>query len=198
MSATLHALLALLITLTFTLLLSTHLNPQPLTTPSLSIQPSTTMTQYLQRSITLNARKRGCHLITDELLSHIQPDISTFHIGLIHIFIQHTSASLTLNENADSDVRLDMNDQLDRIVPESQSFRHDAEGDDDMPAHVKASLMDSSVTVPIRGGRLALGTWQGVWLCEHRDSGGSRRVVVTMHGAVAEGKAGKAEKKDGR
>ena len=109
-------------------------------------------------------------------------------------------ASLTLNENADSDVRLDMETQLNRLVPSNQKFRHDAEGDDDMPAHVKASLMDSGVTVPVRGGRLALGTWQGVWLCEHRDHGGSRSVVVTMHGAVAEGKAGagKGEKKDGR
>lgn len=92
-----------------------------------------------------------------------------------------------------------METQLNRLVPADQPYLHDAEGDDDMPAHVKASLMDSSVTVPIRAGRLALGTWQGVWLCEHRDSGGSRRVVVTMHGAVAEaGKGGKGEKKDSR
>ena len=156
------------------------------------------MTQYLQRSFSLTSRKRGCHLITDELLSQIQPDLSTFTVGLVHIFIQHTSASLTLNENADSDVRHDMEAQLNRLVPADQPYRHDAEGPDDMPAHVKASLMDSSVTVPIRNGRLALGTWQGVWLCEHRDHGGSRKVVVTMHGAVAEGKAGKVEKKENR
>ena len=93
-------------------------------------------------------------------------------------------------------MRLDMETQLNRLVPANQKFRHDAEGEDDMPAHVKASLMDSGVTVPIRNGRLALGTWQGVWLCEHRDHGGSRHVVVTMHGAVAEEKAGKVEKKN--
>ena len=160
--------------------------------------PSAMTTQYLQRTFSLTARKRGCHLVTDELLSHIQPDLASFSVGLAHLFIQHTSASLTINENADSDVRLDMEAQLNRLVPSDQHFRHDAEGDDDMPAHVKASLMDSGVTLPIRNGRLALGTWQGVWLCEHRDHGGSRHVVVTMHGAVAEGKTGKAEKKDGR
>jgi secondary thiamine-phosphate synthase enzyme len=113
------------------------------------------------------------------------PQLAEFRVGIAQLFLLHTSASLTLNENADPDVRVDMETALNRIVPENQSFVHTIEGPDDMPAHVKASLMGASLSIPIRNGQLALGTWQGIYLCEHRNRGGSRRLVITLHGETA-------------
>jgi secondary thiamine-phosphate synthase enzyme len=136
---------------------------------------------WLQRAITLSAKKRGCHLVHDEILRQI-PELASFEVGLANFFLQHTSASLTLNENADPDVRKDMESVLNRIVPEVADYLHADEGPDDMPAHAKSSLVGASITVPIGHGRLLLGTWQGLWLCEHRASGGPRRLVVTLNG----------------
>lgn len=137
---------------------------------------------WFQKTIHLNARKRGFHLITDEIEQHIN-DINCPSVGLLHLFIQHTSASLTLNENADPTVRTDMESHFNRYVPErAPYYRHTYEGDDDMPAHIKASLLGNSVTIPITNGRLALGTWQGIYLGEHRDFGGSRTVILTIQG----------------
>lgn len=141
---------------------------------------------WLQKDVTLKARQRGFHLISQELIAHL-PEISDFEVGLMHAFIQHTSASLTINENADPDVRVDMETFFNKIAPEAGlPLKHTLEGPDDMPAHVKASLLGSSVSVPIRKGRLALGTWQGIYLCEHRNHGGSRRLVVTLQGATGD------------
>lgn len=134
-----------------------------------------------QFAMSLAPRPRGFHLITRELLQKL-PDLSKVQMGLVNIFIQHTSAGLTLNENADPDVRVDMETAANRICPEDLPFVHTCEGPDDMPAHVKASLFGSSVTIPISQGRLALGTWQGLYLCEHRDRAGSRNLVVTIQG----------------
>jgi secondary thiamine-phosphate synthase enzyme len=120
-------------------------------------------------------------LVTREVLAAL-PELSKFKIGMLHVFIQHTSASLTVNENADSDVRRDLEMSLNRLAPEDLPYVHTIEGPDDMPAHVKAALMGSSVTIPISGGELALGTWQGIYLCEHRNQGGSRKVVLTVWG----------------
>lgn len=137
---------------------------------------------WFQKTIHLNARKRGFHLITDEIEQHIN-DINCPTVGLLHLFIQHTSASLTLNENADPTVRADMESHFNRYVPErAPYYRHTYEGDDDMPAHIKASLLGNSVTIPITNGRLALGTWQGIYLGEHRNFGGSRTVILTIQG----------------
>ncbi|MBE4574238.1 hypothetical protein BOO36_10305 [Vibrio navarrensis] len=137
---------------------------------------------WLQKSITISAKKRGFHLITDEIEQQI-PQISSISVGLLHVFIQHTSASLTINENADPTVRMDMESHFNQFVPErAPYYRHDYEGDDDMPAHIKASVLGSSVTIPIQHGRLALGTWQGIYLGEHRDHGGARTLIVTLHG----------------
>ncbi|MFA0542242.1 secondary thiamine-phosphate synthase enzyme YjbQ [Vibrio sp. 10N.222.52.B7] len=137
---------------------------------------------WIQKTIHLNARKRGFHLITDEIEQQIH-DINSLSVGLLHLFIQHTSASLTLNENADHTVRTDMESHFNKFVPErAPYYRHTYEGDDDMPAHIKASTLGTSVTIPISNGRLALGTWQGIYLGEHRDCGGSRTVIATMQG----------------
>lgn len=137
---------------------------------------------WIQKTIHLNARKRGFHLITDEIEQQIH-DINSLSVGLLHLFIQHTSASLTLNENADLTVRTDMESHFNKFVPErAPYYRHTYEGDDDMPAHIKASTLGTSVTIPISNGRLALGTWQGIYLGEHRDCGGSRTVIATMQG----------------
>jgi secondary thiamine-phosphate synthase enzyme len=139
-------------------------------------------TMWLQKSITISAKKRGFHLITDEIEQQM-PQISSISVGLLHVFIQHTSASLTINENADPTVRMDMESHFNQFVPErAPYYRHDYEGDDDMPAHIKASVLGSSVTIPIQHGRLALGTWQGIYLGEHRDHGGARKLIVTLHG----------------
>lgn len=138
---------------------------------------------WVQRVIELPPKRRGCHLITDAVLAAL-PELRTFRVGVLHLFIQHTSASLTLNENADPTVRSDFEDVLNRLVPEDASYAHDDEGPDDLPAHVKSSLLGASVSIPIgAGGRLLLGTWQGVYLCEHRNLGGRRRVVATINGA---------------
>ena len=137
---------------------------------------------FHQVDIRLKGRARGFHLVTGEVVAAL-PALKTIRVGCLHLFIQHTSASLTVNENADPDVRADMERWFDRAVPDgAREFVHTAEGDDDMPAHVKASLLGSSVTIPIRDGRLALGTWQGIYLGEHRNEGGSRTLVATFWG----------------
>ena len=136
---------------------------------------------WLQKRIRLEPRKRGFHLITSEFLSEV-PELLDFEVGLMHVFIQHTSASLTINENADPDVRIDMETAANHLCPEDLPFVHTCEGPDDMPAHVKASLMGSSVSIPISNGRLATGIWQGIYLCEHRNHGGARNLIVTLHG----------------
>ena len=137
---------------------------------------------WLQREIELPARARGFHLITSEILDAV-PEIASVSRGIATLFMQHTSASLTLNENASPDVRRDFSEWFDRAVPDAAPyFAHTLEGPDDMPAHIKASLTGSSLTIPVSGGSLALGIWQGIYLCEHRDSGGRRRVIFTAFG----------------
>ena len=137
---------------------------------------------WIQSEITLRPRPRGFHLVTDEVESAL-PELREVQVGIAHLFIRHTSASLTLNENASPDVRRDFAAWFDRAVPDGADyFTHTLEGDDDMPAHIKASLTEASLVLPVREGRLALGTWQGIYLCEHRDSGGPRRLLVTAFG----------------
>ena len=136
---------------------------------------------WISRRIGLAPRPRGVHLVTDEVLAAM-PEIAQFRAGLLHVFIQHTSASLTINENADRDVRRDLESSLNAIAPEDFPYEHTIEGPDDMPAHVKASLMGASVSIPVADGRLQLGTWQGIYLCEHRNRGGSRSLVITLFG----------------
>jgi len=136
----------------------------------------------------LPAKPRGCHLVTSDIQRYL-PQLKNYRVGLAHIFLQHSSASLTLNENYDGDARRDMEMMLNRIAPEDAPYRHTMEGKDDMPAHVKCSLMGVSLNIPISEGKLALGTWQGIWLCEHRDRGGSRSVVVTLQGEECEKQA---------
>lgn len=137
---------------------------------------------WIQKSFALAPRPRGFHLVTDEVLRQL-PELGRIERGLFHLFIQHTSASLAINENADPSVRVDFESHLDVLAPENaRHYTHDAEGPDDMPAHLKAALLGSSVTIPITGGRLNLGTWQGIYLGEHRDRGGARRVVATVMG----------------
>ena len=136
----------------------------------------------VQREISLSAFSRGFHIITDNVIREM-PELDQVKVGTLHIFIKHTSASLTINENADPTVRTDMESGFNKIAPENAPYyRHTLEGPDDMPAHIKASLLGSSVTIPITNGRLNLGTWQGIYLCEHRDYGGSRRLVLTLLG----------------
>jgi len=136
---------------------------------------------WLQREVTLDARPRGFHLVTDEVLGAL-PELRSLRVGLLHLLIQHTSASLTLNENASPDVRRDFETWFTRVVPEDADWAHSLEGPDDMPAHIKASVLGPSLTLPIAGGRPALGTWQGIYLCEHRDRGGRRTLVATAFG----------------
>ena len=137
---------------------------------------------WLQREITLRPRPRGFHLVTDEVESAL-PELREVQVGLAHLFIRHTSASLTLNENASPDVRRDFESWFNAVVPENAPFwTHTTEGADDMPAHVKSSLLGFSLTLPVRDGHFALGTWQGIYLCEHRDHGGPRSLVVTLTG----------------
>ena len=136
----------------------------------------------IQKEFNLSPRKRGFHIITGEILENI-PEIKEFNVGIAHIFICHTSASLTLNENVSPDVRTDFESHFNEMVPENADYyRHTLEGSDDMPAHIKSSLLGSSVTVPVKNGRFNLGTWQGVYLCEHRNSGGPRKLIVTLLG----------------
>jgi secondary thiamine-phosphate synthase enzyme len=137
---------------------------------------------WAQHEISLDARGRGFHLITDEIAGAL-PELSSMEVGLAHLMLQHTSASLTVNENASPDVRRDFRTWIDSAVPEDASlWTHTLEGSDDMPAHIKASLTGQDLTLPVRDGGFALGTWQGIYLCEHRDNGGSRRLVVTLNG----------------
>lgn len=137
---------------------------------------------WSQVDIRLRARPRGFHLVTDEIVAAI-PALATVEVGLLHLFIQHTSASLTINENADPTVRGDFARWFDQAVPDGAPyFRHVDEGGDDMPGHVKTSLLGCGLTIPVQRGRLRMGTWQGIYLCEHRDQGGVRRVVATLQG----------------
>ena len=136
---------------------------------------------WSQHSLELAPRSRGFHLITREVLEAL-PDLVNLRVGLLHLFLQHTSASLTINENADSDVPIDLESSLSAIAPEDFSYRHTCEGPDDMPAHVKHSLLGASLSIPIHNGQLCLGTWQGIYLCEHRNRGGRRRLVATIWG----------------
>lgn len=137
--------------------------------------------EWHQYRLKLAPKSRGLHLITGEILAAVT-DLSDIRVGLLHVFLQHTSASLTINENADPDVQLDMESSLNRIAPESAPYIHTCEGPDDMPAHVKSSLFGCSLTVPVSEGSLTLGTWQGIYLCEHRDRGSGRRLVITLQG----------------
>jgi secondary thiamine-phosphate synthase enzyme len=137
---------------------------------------------WLQREITLAPRGRGFHLVTHEVIEAL-PQIGSLPVGLLHLLLQHTSASLTLNENASPDVRRDFETWFDEAVPEPAPYwTHTLEGPDDMPAHIKASLLGPSLTLPVSRGQLALGTWQGIYLCEHRNRGGARTVVATLTG----------------
>ena len=139
---------------------------------------------WFQTTISLKPRSRGFHLVTSEILPSLAQPLAKYQVGLAHFFIQHTSASLSINENADPDVRRDMESHFNHMVPENQPYyQHTLEGSDDMPAHIKHSLLGNSLSIPIRQGELALGTWQGIYLCEHRNHGGSRRLVVTLNGA---------------
>lgn len=137
---------------------------------------------WLQRELTIEPRPRGFHLVTHEVLSQL-PELAEVGVGLLHLLIRHTSASLTLNENASPEVRRDFEAWFGDAVPEhSALWTHTLEGSDDMPAHIKASLLGPSLTLPISRGRLALGTWQGIYLCEHRDHGGARSLIATVWG----------------
>ncbi|MBY5930448.1 secondary thiamine-phosphate synthase enzyme YjbQ [Halomonas sp. DP8Y7-3] len=137
---------------------------------------------WFQNSLRLSARPRGFHLITDEIVKAL-PDLPAMRVGLLHVFIQHTSASLTINENADPSVRGDFERHFNQMVPQDAPYyRHTDEGRDDMPAHLKASLLGPALTIPVGDGELKLGTWQGIYLCEHRDHGGPRQLIVTLNG----------------
>ena len=137
---------------------------------------------WIQKNITIEGKKRGFHLITDQLINQI-PEINKIYIGFLHVFILHTSASITLNENMDSSVRNDFESFFNRLVPENQNyFTHTYEGSDDMPAHLKSSILGSSIIIPISNGSLKLGTWQGIYLCEHREHASARNIVLTIHG----------------
>ena len=137
---------------------------------------------WIQKEILLSVKSRGFHLVTDEILENI-PEIKTIKKGILHIFIKHTSASLTINENADPSVRRDFESHFNYLVPENQPYYiHTMEGPDDMPAHLKSSILGSSVSIPITDKKLNFGRWQGIYFCEHRISNGSRKLIVTVHG----------------
>ena len=137
---------------------------------------------WLQRLIELRPRARGFHLVTDETVAAL-PELADYRVGLLHLWLQHTSASLTINENADGAVRRDFERFFNRLVPQGEGgYEHDYEGPDDLPAHFKSSLLGCQLSLPITAGRLCLGTWQGVYLGEHREHGGGRRVLATLHG----------------
>lgn len=140
------------------------------------------MIKIFQKEITIDSKKRGFHLITREILENF-PEISQISTGVFSVFIKHTSASLTINENADRTVRQDFEAHFNQMVPEGQPYyTHTSEGPDDMPAHIKTALLDTSLIIPITKGRLNLGTWQGIYLCEHRDQGGPRKLVLSAWG----------------
>jgi secondary thiamine-phosphate synthase enzyme len=135
-----------------------------------------------QTTVTIRGKSRGCHLITQEIQQALS-GMKTVNAGVAHIFLQHTSASLSINENASPDVRTDMEAILNHLVPEDEPYyQHTLEGSDDMPAHAKSTLVGAGLTVPVSGGRLNLGTWQGIYLCEHRNRGGGRSIVITLLG----------------
>ena len=137
---------------------------------------------WIQKEITIEKKQKGFHLITDQLINQL-PEINKIYIGLLNVFILHTSASITLNENMDSSVRDDFKSFFNRLVPENQNyFTHTYEGSDDMPAHLKSSILGSSIVIPISNGSLKLGTWQGIYLCEHRKDANARNIVLTIHG----------------
>ncbi|CAL0334904.1 unnamed protein product [Lupinus luteus] len=161
---------------------SLHMNSTTVNDPS-SIA-AVPVPKWSQKTIVLPPLKRGCHLITSKIVKEIQPDLSAFQCGLAHLFLHHTSASLTINENYDYDVRDDTETFLNRIVPEGPSapWKHTLEGPDDMPAHIKSSMFGCALTIPISTGKLNMGTWQGIWLCEHRDYPTARTLVVTLNG----------------
>eukprot|EP00573_Skeletonema_grethae_P004509 CAMPEP_0201698492 /NCGR_PEP_ID=MMETSP0578-20130828/19544_1 /ASSEMBLY_ACC=CAM_ASM_000663 /TAXON_ID=267565 /ORGANISM="Skeletonema grethea, Strain CCMP 1804" /LENGTH=207 /DNA_ID=CAMNT_0048185051 /DNA_START=27 /DNA_END=650 /DNA_ORIENTATION=- len=175
--------------------LHSFVSAQPTTTSTTSLcsasNTAPAIPMWAQHEISITAPSRGCHLITSEVNKAIQKDISGMKIGMANLFIQHTSASLTINENADPDVRRDMEVALNKICPsewtKDGTFDHVMEGEDDMPGHVKSSLMGVSLNIPIKNGRLALGTWQGIYLNEHRNQGGwggghTRRIIITLQG----------------
>jgi len=140
------------------------------------------MSQTFQKKITLKPKNRGFHLVTSEILQQF-PELEKINAGVAHVFIQHTSASLSINENADPSVRRDFESHFNRMVPEDTSlFEHTLEGPDDMTSHIKTSILGSSVTIPVTNGSLNMGTWQGIYLCEHRNHGGPRKLIVTVTG----------------
>ena len=138
--------------------------------------------KWYQKEISLNPKPRGFHLVTDEIVQQL-PELKNISTGLLHILLKHTSASITLNENYDPEVRADLEKYFNRNVKENESYyEHNSEGADDMPAHIKSVLIGNSITIPVTNGNLNLGTWQGIYLCEHRNSAGSRRIVATISG----------------
>jgi len=137
---------------------------------------------WIHKTFSLNPHPRGFHLITNHVIKNVE-EIQKISTGLLHLFIKHTSASLTINEDADSTVRADFESHFNQIVPENQSYyRHTSEGSDDMPAHLKSSILGTSISIPISNGKLALGTWQGIYLCEHRNHSKSRTLIATVNG----------------
>ena len=161
---------------------SAELHSGPICSVTIPEQNKTMEPIWHQQTLSLQPRSRGFHIITEQVTSELTR-LEQIRIGLAHLHILHTSASLTINENADPTVRQDFESHFTRSVPEDTSlYRHTLEGTDDMTSHIKASLLGSSLTLPIRDGRLALGTWQGIYLCEHRNRAGSRSLIVTMHG----------------
>ncbi|CAO3654058.1 unnamed protein product [Cunninghamella echinulata] len=136
---------------------------------------------WFQKEIRLRGRERGCHLIHSEIIAQL-PEIKKYKVGMANFFLQHTSASLMINENCDPDVRTDMEMGLNKIIPESLPYIHTDEGPDDMPSHLKSGLIGVSLNIPITNGKFNLGTWQGIYLCEHRNDGGNRKMVITIQG----------------
>jgi len=137
---------------------------------------------WFQKKISMQAKRRGFHLVTAELMQEL-PELRQVNIGLLHLFIQHTSASLAINENADPDVRIDMESYFSQAVAENEPYyRHVLEGSDDMPAHLKSVILGGELTIPISNGRLNMGIWQGIYICEHRNSAGSRKIIATING----------------
>lgn len=139
------------------------------------------MDLWIQRTLTLPPQRRGFHLITSQVMQTL-PELRSIKTGLLNLFLQHTSASLTVNENASPEVRVDLESLINALVPEDFPYKHSLEGPDDMPAHIKSSLFGPSLMIPVQDGRLALGVWQGIYLCEHRERGGRRQLVLTLHG----------------
>ena len=138
--------------------------------------------KVIQKKVLIKGKARGFHLVTSEILGQV-PELSEISKGICHIFIQHTSASLTINENADPTVRQDFESHFNKMVPENAPYyKHTLEGPDDMPAHIKSSLLSPSISIPIKSGKLLLGTWQGIYFCEHRNHGGNRSLIVTLTG----------------